>query len=224
MNVGAAINMAFITHFQKVSEGHFVIRDLERRYGIAPVQAAYESLKAEMQSERAASAERFSWWPERPAGEPAAAQSTGQEAPEPEPELGPEPELEPERELELEPEPDVAATSPGPGVEEAVPPPARPDLAWLLEARRHLKIAQHDPGHIILRFSPAILGCVPQLAGGDAEALWRGVKGIEAMRINVWKRSIVLDYDPSVIATSVWSDLLEGDDPVARQRLFDLVH
>ena len=93
----------------------------------------------------------------------------------------------------------------------------------MLKARRHLKIAEHDPGHIVLRFSPAILGSVPQLAG-DAEALWRGIKGIEAMQINAWKRTIALDYDPSVIAPSVWPDLVEGEDPVARQRLVDLVH
>ena len=43
---GAAVNMAFMTHFQRVSEGHFIIRALERRHGIEPVQSAYEALKA----------------------------------------------------------------------------------------------------------------------------------------------------------------------------------
>lgn len=41
---GAAINLAFICHFQDMARGHFVVRRLERKYGRAVVQASYESL------------------------------------------------------------------------------------------------------------------------------------------------------------------------------------
>ena len=39
---GAAVNYAFINHFQEVARAHFVVRRLERRYGKDIVRAAYE--------------------------------------------------------------------------------------------------------------------------------------------------------------------------------------
>ena len=41
---GAAINYAFIDHFQRLARGHFIIRRLERRYGAATVRGEYEKL------------------------------------------------------------------------------------------------------------------------------------------------------------------------------------
>lgn len=41
---GAAINLLFMQHFQKMAQAHFTLRRLERRYGQQPVRAAYESL------------------------------------------------------------------------------------------------------------------------------------------------------------------------------------
>jgi len=41
---GALINTIFMGHFQNVARGHFVVRRLERRYGIEAVRAAYLSL------------------------------------------------------------------------------------------------------------------------------------------------------------------------------------
>ena len=41
---GAAMNYAFIDHFQEVARAHFVVRKLERRYGKNIVRAAYERL------------------------------------------------------------------------------------------------------------------------------------------------------------------------------------
>ena len=39
---GAAINLAFIDHFQDMARGHFIIRRLERTYGAEAVRRAYE--------------------------------------------------------------------------------------------------------------------------------------------------------------------------------------
>jgi hypothetical protein len=39
---GAVINTIFIDHFQKMAQGHFTIRRLERKYGKETVQRAYE--------------------------------------------------------------------------------------------------------------------------------------------------------------------------------------
>ena len=43
---GAAINLAFIHHFQKMADGHFTVRRLERKYGAETVRAAYDSIVA----------------------------------------------------------------------------------------------------------------------------------------------------------------------------------
>jgi EcsC protein family len=45
---GAAINYAFIIHFQAVARGHFTVRRLERRYGKEIVFAAYERLRRDL--------------------------------------------------------------------------------------------------------------------------------------------------------------------------------
>jgi hypothetical protein len=44
---GAAVNYAFIDHFQDVARGHFAIRRLERAYGKEIVRAQYERIRDE---------------------------------------------------------------------------------------------------------------------------------------------------------------------------------
>jgi len=41
---GAAINLAFITHFQQMAKGHFIVRKLERKYGKDEVEKQYTRL------------------------------------------------------------------------------------------------------------------------------------------------------------------------------------
>jgi len=43
---GAAVNLAFIEHFQDVARGHFTVRRLERVYGCDTVRAEYDRLKS----------------------------------------------------------------------------------------------------------------------------------------------------------------------------------
>ena len=43
---GAAVNTAFMNHFQATARAHFTVRRLERIYGAAAVRAAYEVEKA----------------------------------------------------------------------------------------------------------------------------------------------------------------------------------
>lgn len=52
---GAAVNYAFIDHFQDVARGHFAIRRLERAYGKDVVRAEYERVRAELKAPQAAS-------------------------------------------------------------------------------------------------------------------------------------------------------------------------
>ena len=41
---GAAINLLFVNTFQRTAGGHFVVRRLERKYGLDVVKSAYESI------------------------------------------------------------------------------------------------------------------------------------------------------------------------------------
>ncbi|MEX3613170.1 MAG: EcsC family protein [Burkholderia gladioli] len=42
--LGATVNTLFIDHFQQAAHGHFAVRRLERKYGTAPVEAAYHAI------------------------------------------------------------------------------------------------------------------------------------------------------------------------------------
>jgi hypothetical protein len=42
---GAAVNLAFVEHFQGLARGHFTVRRLERAYGAEAVRAEYDRLK-----------------------------------------------------------------------------------------------------------------------------------------------------------------------------------
>ncbi len=53
---GAGINAAFMDHYQKLAEGHFAVRRLERIYGPDLVQAAYQRLRAAQASSESAQA------------------------------------------------------------------------------------------------------------------------------------------------------------------------
>ena len=52
---GAAVNYAFIDHFQDVARGHFAIRRLERAYGKEMVRAHYERIRDETKPSRSPS-------------------------------------------------------------------------------------------------------------------------------------------------------------------------
>jgi len=41
---GALINTLFMSHFQDMARGHFIVRRLERKYGADEVRSAYEAL------------------------------------------------------------------------------------------------------------------------------------------------------------------------------------
>ena len=45
---GAAVNLAFIEHFQDVARGHFTVRRLERVYGVEAVRSEYDRMKSDL--------------------------------------------------------------------------------------------------------------------------------------------------------------------------------
>ncbi|MNL27609.1 EcsC protein family protein [compost metagenome] len=42
---GSGVNVLFMDHFQDMARGHFVIRRLERKYGVEEVQRRYQEIK-----------------------------------------------------------------------------------------------------------------------------------------------------------------------------------
>ncbi len=53
---GATLNLMFMQHYQDVARGHFIVRRLEREYGVDRIREAYHTLRAE----EAAGAREFS--------------------------------------------------------------------------------------------------------------------------------------------------------------------
>ena len=49
---GAAVNLAFIEHFQDLAGGHFTVRRLERVYGINAVRSEYDRIKSDLSRPR----------------------------------------------------------------------------------------------------------------------------------------------------------------------------
>jgi hypothetical protein len=45
---GAAVNYAFIDHFQDVARGHFAVRRLERLYGKEKIRSEYDLIAKEL--------------------------------------------------------------------------------------------------------------------------------------------------------------------------------
>ena len=43
--VGAAVNTMFISHFQDIARGHFIVRRLERKYGSDLIQSKFDQIK-----------------------------------------------------------------------------------------------------------------------------------------------------------------------------------
>src|SRR6202043_4290356 len=46
--VGAAVNYAFIEHFQDVARGHFTVRRLERLYGSERIRSEYDLIAGQL--------------------------------------------------------------------------------------------------------------------------------------------------------------------------------
>jgi hypothetical protein len=45
---GAAVNLAFIEHFQDLARGHFTVRRLERVYGVDAVRSEYDRIRSDL--------------------------------------------------------------------------------------------------------------------------------------------------------------------------------
>ncbi len=86
------------------------------------------------------------------------------------------------------------------------------DLSLLMDCRDYLSVAHHIPGRLRLRFSLAVLAdprAMDLLASARAACLPPALRGV---RVNAPARSVVIEYDPAVIAPDLLEEALTTQD------------
>ena len=74
----------------------------------------------------------------------------------------------------------------------------------LMKIAPYARIAHHISGRIRLKFSPA---AEKVLAGINIESIMTGIPGIHGHRINKSAGSVVIEYDPAILAPRLWEEL-----------------
>lgn len=95
----------------------------------------------------------------------------------------------------------------------------RPDLSPFLHLRRFVSIAHHVPGRIRLKLNMAALAHLPKVDPAPFVDLVARIPGVKATRVNPAALSVVVDYDPRLIAGPVWERLLSGGPAEVEQIL-----
>lgn len=85
-------------------------------------------------------------------------------------------------------------------------------LGDLIALRDCLDVAHHVPGRIRIRFSLKILTRPAAHRLLDATDGGRAVPGFRGMRVNASARSVVIEYDPAVIAPDKLEEALTTRD------------
>lgn len=93
-----------------------------------------------------------------------------------------------------------------------------PDLSPFFGLRRFVSIAHHVPGRIRLKLDMRALAHLPQVDPAPFVDLVGRVQGVTATRVNAAALSVVVEYDPALIAPPVWAELLAAE-PEAAARL-----
>lgn len=93
-----------------------------------------------------------------------------------------------------------------------------PDLAPFMHLRPYVSIAHHVPGRIRLKLDMRALARLPKVDPAPFAGLVERIRGVRATRVNAAALSVVVDYDPAVIAPALWPRLL-ADPPAEVQRV-----
>ena len=98
-------------------------------------------------------------------------------------------------------------------------------LEALLELVSHVRVLDHRPGSLKLRFR---LGAVAALSGTGLDSLARSVPGILETRVNPFTRTLRIDYDPECIPYDLWESILSlreqpQNRPLVLKRLGEVV-
>jgi len=74
----------------------------------------------------------------------------------------------------------------------------------LLKMAPYARIAHHIKGRVRLKFP---LAAVKTLAGIDVPSTLGNIPGIFGHRLNAQSGSVVIEYDPQIIAPGLWEEL-----------------
>lgn len=95
--------------------------------------------------------------------------------------------------------------------------------AVLVAARGHIRIAHHIPGRIRLKFDALPLFAALNGRFDTLRATFENLRGIAGFDVNQAAGSVVITYEPSVLAPSRWDRLLTADARSAIDELADLL-
>ncbi|KMY66257.1 hypothetical protein AAU61_17405 [Desulfocarbo indianensis] len=98
------------------------------------------------------------------------------------------------------------------------------DAAILLKLRDYLAVAHHIPGRIRLKLKPGLFGDIMaiKLARSVDLSSWGNGDGAAAIintRLNAAAGSLIIDYDPDLLAPEVISELFTSRDAARIEEL-----
>ncbi|MUM76646.1 hypothetical protein GKC30_03245 [Pseudodesulfovibrio sp. F-1] len=91
------------------------------------------------------------------------------------------------------------------------------NLSTLMTLRDHLKIQHHVPGRIRIKFTPALLADPRAMALRDKTTDLPAF--VREVRVNVFTRDIVIEYDPKAVVPEALHEALTTAD---QERLSEL--
>ena len=86
--------------------------------------------------------------------------------------------------------------------------PTDDTIRLLFDLTPHVRIAEHVPGKITMRFSLSGLGL---LQNADFINIDQRIPGIRKTRTSLWRRAVVIEYDEDKVPFSIWEDLANCD-------------
>ena len=96
------------------------------------------------------------------------------------------------------------------------------DPEILLRARSYLSITHHEPGSIRLRFKPAILSAVPEIATSAGHDVLSGWDAIQDVKLNALGMSLQIRYDALRFEPQGWERLIDGSEAEAQAVVSDI--
>jgi hypothetical protein len=80
-------------------------------------------------------------------------------------------------------------------------------INFLVNLTQHTEIVDHVSGRITLSFSISALGLLRE-EGASLTGMIDAIPGLKGYSMSLLWRSVVIDYDSSVLPDDLWSDLL----------------
>ena len=83
----------------------------------------------------------------------------------------------------------------------------------IIKIAGYFTIVHHIDGRLRVRVNPKITNESSSISLKDIEDLPSKINGIKKIKINKIVASVTITYEPSIFAPSLWTDLIEGNNP-----------